>query len=154
ETLVLDWGLAKIVGQAEPSMGHTEPALQPESVTVLETTAGTVLGTPAFMSPEQAAGRLDQLGPASDIWRPGATLFSALARAGPRRGDRPRRGASAGPPGRRAAARPAWQGRAGSAGRHLSQGDGGEPEGPLHDRPGASGRRRALAGGRAGRRLA
>ncbi len=42
------------------------------------TQAGKTLGTPAFMSPEQAAGKLDRLGPASDIYSLGATLYCLL----------------------------------------------------------------------------
>ncbi len=39
---------------------------------------GSTLGTPGYMSPEQAAGRLHELGPASDIFSLGATLYSLL----------------------------------------------------------------------------
>ena len=37
--------------------------------------AGTAIGTPMYMSPEQAEGRLAQIGPASDIYCLGATLY-------------------------------------------------------------------------------
>src|SRR5262249_18036488 len=47
------------------------------------TQAGTALGTPAYMSPEQAGGRLDQLGPASDVYSLGATLYCLLAGRAP-----------------------------------------------------------------------
>ena len=40
--------------------------------------AGTRVGTPAFMSPEQAAGHVDRLGPPSDIYSLGATLYNIL----------------------------------------------------------------------------
>src|SRR5262249_60255079 len=39
---------------------------------------GARIGTPAFMSPEQAAGRLGELGPASDVYSLGATLSCLL----------------------------------------------------------------------------
>ena len=42
------------------------------------TRAGTRLGTPQYMSPEQAAGRLDRTGPASDVYGLGATLYHLL----------------------------------------------------------------------------
>jgi serine/threonine-protein kinase len=86
ETLVVDWGLAKVVGrQNAVSDGDTgEPTLQPASASSqAETVAGTALGTPAFMSPEQAAGRLDDLGPASDVYGLGATLYAVLTGRAP-----------------------------------------------------------------------
>jgi WD40 repeat protein/serine/threonine protein kinase len=48
-----------------------------------ETAAGTAFGTPAFMSPEQADGRVDQLGPASDVYSLGAMLYTLLAGRAP-----------------------------------------------------------------------
>ena len=42
------------------------------------TSMGSTVGTPPYMSPEQAAGRLDRLGPLSDIYGLGATLFHLL----------------------------------------------------------------------------
>jgi eukaryotic-like serine/threonine-protein kinase len=43
-----------------------------------DTQAGTALGTPAFMSPEQAEGRVEQLGPSSDVYSLGAVLYTLL----------------------------------------------------------------------------
>jgi serine/threonine-protein kinase len=43
------------------------------------TIAGITMGTPAYMSPEQARGRWDLVGPQSDLWSVGATLFTALS---------------------------------------------------------------------------
>ncbi len=75
ETLVADWGLAKVVGRDEPADGATEVTLQPERVLgSSETVPGTPVGTPVFMSPEQAGGRLEAVGPASDVYNLGATL--------------------------------------------------------------------------------
>jgi serine/threonine-protein kinase len=81
ETLVVDWGLAKVVGRGEvvARSGAAEATLQPASGTgSSETLPGTALGTPAYMSPEQAEGRLEQVGPKSDIYSLGATLFCLL----------------------------------------------------------------------------
>jgi tetratricopeptide (TPR) repeat protein/tRNA A-37 threonylcarbamoyl transferase component Bud32 len=76
ETLVVDWGLAKPVGGPE---GASEAPLRPVSADdSAPTQMGAALGTPAFMSPEQAAGRLDRLGPASDVYSLGATLYCLL----------------------------------------------------------------------------
>jgi serine/threonine-protein kinase len=88
ETLVVDWGMAKpkIRGPepGDPSQsrsardGFPEPSLIPLLADTIETQAGAAMGTPAYMSPEQAFGRLDQLGPTSDIYSLGATLFTLL----------------------------------------------------------------------------
>jgi hypothetical protein len=81
ETLVVDWGLAKALDQPERAspMDRSELPLKPTSGSALEPTgAGSALGTPRYMSPEQAAGRLDQLGPWSDVYCLGATLYHLL----------------------------------------------------------------------------
>jgi len=79
ETLVVDWGLAKAVGRPESSADTVEPTLRPSSGSGhLATAMGEVLGTPAFMSPEQAEGRWDQLEPSSDVYSLGATLYCLL----------------------------------------------------------------------------
>ncbi len=90
ETLVVDWGLAKVVG-AGPDVraaGMAEEAtLKPYSGSaVVETLAGSAIGTPAYMSPEQAAGKVDELGPATDVYSLGATLFALLMNRPPVRG--------------------------------------------------------------------
>ena len=77
ETLVVDWGLAKVMGKvtADPTGSLLEPLLESSAN---ETLPGRAIGTLTYMSPEQAAGRLDEVGPSSDVYSLGATLFSLL----------------------------------------------------------------------------
>jgi serine/threonine protein kinase len=86
ETLVVDWGLAKVTGRSGGGADSTmsEATLTPHSARgANETLPGSTIGTPAYMSPEQAAGRLDQLGPSSDVYSLGATLYTLLTGRAP-----------------------------------------------------------------------
>ena len=85
ETLVVDWGLAKAVGRADPSTG--EQTIAPSSSGSSETLPGSAMGTPAYMSPEQARGELDRLGPRSDVYSLGATLSCLLTGKPPFEGE-------------------------------------------------------------------
>ncbi len=78
ETLVVDWGLAKTLGQAESTQTVAERPVPSASSGATATEMGQVVGTAAFMSPEQANGRLDQVGPRSDVFALGATLYCLL----------------------------------------------------------------------------
>jgi serine/threonine protein kinase len=86
ETLVVDWGLAKVVGRPEAvqaaGVGETLVPLSGASESG-DTEMGSAVGTPAYMSPEQAAGRWDVVAQASDIYGLGAVLYTLLTGRAP-----------------------------------------------------------------------
>jgi serine/threonine protein kinase/WD40 repeat protein len=94
ETYVMDWGLAQVRGAATtpPATGQ---ALASAILTSrgefadetpdapLRTLDGHVVGTPAYMAPEQARGELAAIGPTADVYSLGAMLYELLARQVP-----------------------------------------------------------------------
>ncbi|MDA1165438.1 MAG: serine/threonine-protein kinase, partial [Planctomycetota bacterium] len=78
ETLVVDWGLARITSRKEETNAHPESSVYQQPTDMRETMMGSTLGTPAYMSPEQAAGDLQRVGPSADIYSLGATLYHLL----------------------------------------------------------------------------
>ncbi|WP_165219606.1 bifunctional serine/threonine-protein kinase/formylglycine-generating enzyme family protein [Aquisphaera insulae] len=89
ETLVVDWGLAKSPddrpGPPRPHGESRPDEMAPQTEPEL-TRADDRIGTPAFMSPEQAWGRHGEVGPASDTYSLGATLYAILTGRSPVRG--------------------------------------------------------------------
>ncbi len=72
EVYVLDWGIARAVGDTDET-----PAPRPLALESGDTALGTVLGTPAYMAPEQLAG--ERASTAADIYALGCILFEILA---------------------------------------------------------------------------
>ncbi len=79
ETLVVDWGLAKVLSEETPGEYFRNPALESCQANSESTVVGQIIGSPAFMSPEQANGDSAKVDQASDIYSLGATLFYLIA---------------------------------------------------------------------------
>jgi serine/threonine protein kinase len=87
EALVMDWGLAKELGtgslegsaQATPSDAVADTLPADGGATV----EGTVMGTPAYMAPEQARGDVASLDARTDVYALGASLYAVLAKRPP-----------------------------------------------------------------------
>ena len=76
EVYVLDWGIARAIADAdEDAAPRASRAIS--SSTTGDTRVGTMLGTPAYMAPEQLAG--ERAGPAADIYALGCILFEIVA---------------------------------------------------------------------------
>ncbi|MEZ6036312.1 MAG: serine/threonine-protein kinase [Planctomycetota bacterium] len=107
EVYVMDWGIARVLGETDRHDVRLQPVLEPmpaprddgvatdrhdhahDSASHLYTMDGDIIGTPAYMSPEQARGQIDQLDARCDVYSLGAMLYRLLAGEAPyeREGD-------------------------------------------------------------------
>lgn len=82
KTVLLDWGLAKQLDDDSPEFRDNATPLSVESNPMISQTLGTemgdVVGTPAYMSPEQALGDTGAIGPCSDVFGLGGILYHVL----------------------------------------------------------------------------
>lgn len=76
EVVVLDWGLAKVVDQPAEDTKDVPSILLSQEANVKATFG--VIGTPAYMAPEQAEGRQELVDPRTDVYGLGAILFEIL----------------------------------------------------------------------------
>jgi hypothetical protein len=94
ETVMLDWGIAKVRGMARtgdpvisaegaPRGAGSEPAAGSGSGSGSSTRVGSILGTPAYMAPEQAAGDVDKIDERTDVFALGALLYHLLTGRAP-----------------------------------------------------------------------
>ncbi len=102
EVYVMDWGLARVLQEEaaqapSPPEEHgsvDEPAPRPRVETdrsdsatpggeAMRTLDGDIVGTPSYMAPEQARGRLEEVGPACDVYSVGAILYHLLGGQAP-----------------------------------------------------------------------
>jgi WD40 repeat protein/serine/threonine protein kinase len=99
EVYVMDWGLARVLGRRDSHDLRLRPAQEASSLSLVRTVRkddteanpdsplvtmdGDVVGTPSFMAPEQAQGKLNELGPRSDVYALGAILYYMLTGKAP-----------------------------------------------------------------------
>ena len=78
EVLVLDWGVAKVLGDAGAIESGVPVSMESDH---LVTQDGAIVGTPGFMAPEQASGKIHLIDQRTDVYALGAILRAILTSA-------------------------------------------------------------------------
>ncbi|MHC5079634.1 MAG: serine/threonine-protein kinase [Planctomycetota bacterium] len=82
EVLVMDWGLAKVRGREDTAVEELVETVRSERE-VGKTLSGEVMGTPSYMPPEQASGKVERIDERSDVFALGAMLYKILTHEAP-----------------------------------------------------------------------
>ncbi|MGE0431233.1 MAG: protein kinase [Planctomycetota bacterium] len=78
EVLVMDWGLSKVMGRPDQVRTRLDVTSDRSEEGLVKTHAGSIVGTPGHMPPEQARGELENLDERSDIYALGCILYEIL----------------------------------------------------------------------------
>jgi hypothetical protein len=81
ETVLLDWGIAKVRGEIGNRVAAVDAALEGESTPRGATVAGSLLGTPAYMAPEQASARVAEIDERTDVFAVGAVRTASTPKS-------------------------------------------------------------------------
>ena len=92
EVILLDWGIAKLIGSPDPGGGERSDLgrkISPNDAGLAydATLQGQVIGTPSYMAPEQAEGRIEDIDARTDVYGLGAILYEILSGKTPYQGD-------------------------------------------------------------------
>ena len=78
QVYVMDWGICRVIGTPDEDPASVEERVGPSAVHG-RTRYGAIIGTPAYMSPEQAAGKVPELDGRSDLYALGLILYELIA---------------------------------------------------------------------------
>ena len=84
QVYIMDWGVARLLPLSEETGGDRRVAVT--AMAELDP-PGCIIGSPAYMAPEQVEGLHEEIGPRTDVFALGATLYQILTGRPPYRGD-------------------------------------------------------------------